>query len=718
VARINRLHCLAPLLWTASVAAQQPPEREDLAIPVEVWADALKAVSAPGPALGYSSETMRAYRFDTHLLRSVETLFRDVRAVPRYTGKVSDDMLAAADDPAKLVWLGYTLTDISAGRDFKAPELQRAGEPIDWGVQWLPKGASPHEAAAAAIKLMGEPPHAERPLPERFGQMPPELQRLIARLLVSITESQPYIRKALPKSAYSDATQGVEGDSHSIAYAIATSPWIDERDAHFVSGHAGGYSLLAQFDRQWMAFGSVVFAAYASAGVREYLAWEGRHGLPEQLRAAGFEQIAIDTGLGKVYILGPEDDSFGDALPLMVVDAGGNDTYGGNLAVSSPMANTVGLLVDLAGDDQYSGEQGTMGCGLFGVGAIFDLGGKDTYSVRRSGLAAGHFGTGLVYDFEGDDTYEVKDRFGIAAGIGGLGLLVDRAGNDTYTCGSYSEGLGGTLGAGVLLDVEGNDTYIARDDGNISELYLNQSVAMSQGCGWGRRADFGDGHSLAGGVGALIDGAGDDSYHSQVWSQGCGYWWALGFLEDRAGNDTYRNGKYSAGAAAHFAIGSCVDLAGDDKHNLSNDTAKNQFNGHARDGSLAVFFDADGDDAYMLRDHCGGSGDLGSVAVFWDRRGDDVYTLMPSPDIKPKEGWDDARALGSSTWYEPMRTFRDDISTYGLFFDTGGSDRYELPEWPGGGQGHEGAARPGENARWRYFRPWGFWGYGIDLDRP
>ena len=30
----------------------------------------------------------------------------------------------------------------------------------------------------------------------------------------------------------------------------------------------------------------------------------------------------------------------------------------------------------------------------------------------------------------------------------------------------------------MLLDLEGNDAYLCRDDGAVSEMYLNQSVAM------------------------------------------------------------------------------------------------------------------------------------------------------------------------------------------------------------------------------------------------
>ena len=125
--------------------------------------------------------------------------------------------------------------------------------------------------------------------------------------------------------------------------------------------------------------------------------------------------------------------------------------------------------------------------------------------MKESGLGCGWFGTGILMDYAGDDEYVVDTHWGEACAHVGVGLLIDLAGNDKYTCGFDSQAHAGTLGAALLLDVEGNDHYLARDDGNISELYLGQSVAMSQGCGQGRRADLGDGHSLAGGAHRTLD---------------------------------------------------------------------------------------------------------------------------------------------------------------------------------------------------------------------
>ncbi|MDZ7815772.1 MAG: hypothetical protein U5N86_07150 [Planctomycetota bacterium] len=126
-------------------------------------------------------------------------------------------------------------------------------------------------------------------------------------------------------------------------------------------------------------------------------------------------------------------------------------------------------------------------------------------------------------------------------------------------------------------------------------------------------------------MGILVEGAGDDTYYGNIYSQGCAYWWSLGICEDFGGNDSYRCLWYSLGSAPHFAIGCMVDNEGDDSYNMDAKDAYVQYQGCARDGSMAVFIDGDGNDQYYLRNRCGGAGDLGSIAVFWDRFGDDLY---------------------------------------------------------------------------------------------
>jgi hypothetical protein len=131
----------------------------------------------------------------------------------------------------------------------------------------------------------------------------------------------------------------------------------------------------------------------------------------------------------------------------------------------------------------------------------------------------------------------------------------------------------------------------------------------------------------------------------------------------------------------------------------------NQFQGHARDGSIGVFFDGDGNDHYQLRAHCGGSGDLASIGLFWDRRGDDVYEITAT--VQGKGGdWGGTPPLGSTTTYKPMRSYRDDLDTAGVFLDTGGKDEYRGPEgaW-------------GNDKSWKTDRGRRFRGYGRDVER-
>ena len=77
------------------------------------------------------------------------------------------------------------------------------------------------------------------------------------------------------------------------------------------------------------------------------------------------------------------------------------------------------------------------------------------------------------------------------------------------------------------------------------------SVSNAQGCAMGRRGDGADGHSWAGGLGALLDSEGNDKYISGNWSMGTGYWFGMGLLHDGAGDDEYRGVVWSQATGAH-----------------------------------------------------------------------------------------------------------------------------------------------------------------------
>lgn len=680
--RIAALALLTSLTLLPPAAGEEPAfdgSRAALTIPDDVWAQVLKDAGREGRAIGYTADEMRAFGKDAHLLRNVRALFADVRKIPRESGRITTGLLENAAVLAEVVTRGFALTDVSAGRMYGLPK-----EPVWWVKEELGDAVGPDAILRkVATKIDGD-----------LDAVAPAVREFAAAVWVGAATAARRLPESWP--ACGDPLQ------HCLM-----APYEDELDGQTATFLKAGLDALATFDRAALAYASVILATHLDAALAKL-----RAALKDDAVEPHEQTVRLTTRLGPIQLRGTAPDESPLAFPLLTVDVAGDDVCHA-AALTHKRLGTLAVHVDLAGNDTYgSGSaDATIACGLCGVALLIDLAGDDTYASHESGLGCGVFGTGVLLDVSGDDSYRSTAAWGQGAAHVGVGALIDLAGNDDYECAQQSQGLGGPLGAGLLIDVAGNDSYVARDDGNVSELYLGQSVAMSQGCGYGRRADIGDGRSVAGGVGVLVDGAGDDRYHAQVWAQGCGYWWGLGILEDRGGDDAYQNGKYSAGAAAHFAIGVCIDLAGDDLHNAYNTTAKNQFQGHARDGSIGLFVDGDGDDAYDVCHNCAGSGDLNSIGLFWDRRGDDRYTFHPTDLTEPPNGWNDTGAFGTSTRYKPFHSFRDDLPTWGVFLDTGGQDTYVNERPP---QGFE-ATPAADGASWKPQRGPLVFGLGYDL---
>lgn len=664
-------------------AEDAPPafdgSRAALELPDALWEELLTRAGRPDGRLGYTPDELRAFRSDTHLLRNVQALFADVRRIPRETGRITDGLLENAAKLSEVVMRGYALADVSAGRMYEPPKDLR------WGLDDLQAATTPAEA----LRLL-----ADGAVEGDLDAVPVAAQRLLAKTWAALRAVEPWLRLASPPGSLFEQGPGAlvtedadAGPLSQAQQAWAVAPWKDEWRGQTATRVPDTLRWVGAWRREALAYASAVLAVHVERALDEY------RDAPEAERTA--RALAAPVRLGArgarggapVLVFGPGADvAEVPAGTLLTLDLGGDDRWSGHLGASllpeGAPTGQASVHIDLGGDDTYTTDDAAaLATGLFGIGLLIDLAGDDAYRAPASNLGCGLYGTGVLYDAAGDDTYRSTGPFGQGSGHVGVGALVDLAGDDDYECNEQAQGLGGTLGAGLLIDLRGNDAYVARDDGAISELYKGQSVAMAQGCGFGRRADLGDGQSLAGGVGVLVDGAGDDRYHAQVWAQGCGYWWSLGILEDRGGDDQYQNGKYSAGAAAHFAIGVCVDLAGDDVHNGNNPTAVNQWQGHARDGSIGVFIDGDGDDGYDVNNHCAGSADLNSIGLFWDRRGDDRYTFHDKA-LGPANGWTDTGAFGTVTRYTPFRSFRDDLPSWGLFLDTGGRDTYAVETAP------------------------------------
>lgn len=391
-------------------------------------------------------------------------------------------------------------------------------------------------------------------------------------------------------------------------------------------------------------------------------------------------EFAHETPWGWIHIRGGGDDTLRATNELLVVDLGGDDRYEGAVA-SSSAERPLGLLLDLAGDDRYASEQPAQGAGLCGVGVLIDAAGDDEYTARRYAQGVGQFGFGLLADLGGDDRYDARHS-GQGCGYFGVGLLFDVQGDDEYRIWADGQGLGGVAGVGVLADRSGDDQYIAERKHSVTgrpsyhSPDLDVAVSNVQGCGMGRRADGSDGHAWAGGLGALLDGAGDDYYSAGNWCMGTGYWFGIGFLHDRGGDDEYHGCVYSQGTGAHFCIGVLVDEAGDDQHLA--DENSNESLAWAHDFTIGILVDVAGDDRYRVDTSGLGYSINRSVALLIDAAGDDVYETDLAQRREKKQGDRPGVAINDERFRARggVSTYFADTTSVGLFLDVGGTDTY------------------------------------------
>jgi len=379
-----------------------------------------------------------------------------------------------------------------------------------------------------------------------------------------------------------------------------------------------------------------------------------------------------ETPLGWIRFRGGQNDQMDGTDALLIVDLDGNDSYHGSVAASTAQ-RCLGLLLDLHGNDRYESEVPAQGAGLCGVGILLDAGGDDRYQARHYGQGAGQFGFGLCADLGGDDEYFIRYS-GQGCGYFGSGLLLDAAGDDDYTLHAEGQGFGGANGVGVLADRSGNDRYTAVREHSVTQRpsyhspELDVSVSNCQGCGMGRRGDGADGHSWAGGLGALLDGAGDDVYFAGNWSMGSGYWFGIGLLHDREGDDEYHGVAWSQGAGAHFCIGACVDEGGNDRHLSEANSVLSLAMAH--DFTIALLINLGGDDYYSCEKSGLGQSINRSVALLLDSDGDDEYHSVEIPRPGYAMNAETFRARGG------VGTYFADTTSLAAFLDLGGEDSY------------------------------------------
>lgn len=375
------------------------------------------------------------------------------------------------------------------------------------------------------------------------------------------------------------------------------------------------------------------------------------------------DQFNWDTPLGRITVGGSGDDVYAAKKKyLLILESGGNDSLmTGGASVNSQYHS--GVIIELAGDDTYAVDSTLkvgFGGGLLGLGYVIDKSGDDYYDGGSISLGTGIFGMGGLVDYAGRDTYRGYEK-SQGAGLYGVGVLADLDGDDSYYGFNQIQGYGFTKGCGILYDRAGNDRYVA-DDSTLayaSPQTPEHNASEAQGVGFGLRDDYATGHSLAGGLGYLVDDAGDDSYSAGLFAQGCAYWYSLGVLCDKAGSDTYNGVWYVQGTGAHFGVGVLNDRAGNDTYTATMNMAQ----GAGHDFTIGMLWDEKGNDTYHAPNLSLGGGNANGIGIFRDDSGDDVYDVSAATTL----GRANSTPPGSLRW---------ELLCLGLFLDFEGTDTY------------------------------------------
>lgn len=526
--------------------------------------------------------------------------------------------------------------------------------------------------------------------------------------LQAAVDKQPDLASALKaldaKGSYPKPTgvpAAVEKAAALIARAVA--PVLEARTVSFQGGVGAAYKLLSapadesptRIEAELQLARSADPRYMMSAATDLLIACEKARGMLATLEKTRFH-FEAETPYGWVVLNGSADDSYSARPYLLILDMGGDDTYLGG-ARNASAANGVSVTLDLSGNDKYlskpthtkaalaqasdrkeGGATPGIGGALCGVAILMDSAGDDLYRTLGPSQGSATYGLAALWDGAGNDVYDCYSQ-SQGYGASGVGILADGAGSDRYDCFVLSQGAAVTRGVGLLADAAGNDRYVANDtvlDEPASQTKEHNS-SLAQGCAFGRRADYSDGHSLGGGFGILCDLAGDDEYSCGVFGQGVGYWKGVGMLLDKEGADSYRGVWYVQGAAAHFAIGVLRDYTGNDKYVATMNMAQ----GAGHDFSIGLLEDDAGNDSHEAPNLSLGGGNANGIGIFLDRAGDDSYSSS-------------GVTLGKASAEEGVR---QKALTLGLFLDLGGNDTFPAScPWAKNGEGTANYTRKGD----------------------
>lgn len=586
---------------------------------------------------------------------------REPLRLPYYAERLRNGLATAVARPALAVELGGNLLGAGTRRTLLSDPLESIRQ----------QSQQPNALEQAILALYRE---ANAPVPQQVRQqlaalkeVPPVVQQQAAFLIYTAIHARRWRDTALK-----------EMDNLNELFRLLTLP-VADAERELESGRPDGGNLLLEralkrVDLQRLLAGGhdCLLAAQQVMEAFQKLDSTTRETLKQPF------EFTVDTPWGRVRLCGGGNDVHPRLPYLLIIDTGGNDIYYGGGATLS-VANAISWLIDLEGDDQYGADAQSLktpipeqpnrakagdmafGGAALGYAVLVDMAGDDRYRTASAGLGAARFGVGVLIDLQGDDLYDGY-AFTQGAGYVGVGLLIDRGGQDRYACFQSGQGYGGVRGAGFLIDVVGNDQYLAHDQplDFPSPQTKERNTSLAQGCGMGRRADYSDGHSFAGGIGVLLDVQGDDLYRCGVFGQGTGYWGGMGWLIDLQGNDTREGAWYVQGAAAHFAVGYLEDRLGSDRYLA----AFNMAMGAGHDFSIGYLYDIEGDDQYDAPSLALGGGNANGIGIFVDLKGDDQYRIRAN-----------SANLGRVNPFG-KGTLRERALCLGLFLDGGGTDSY------------------------------------------
>lgn len=544
-------------------------------------------------------------------------------------------------------------------------------------------------------------PDISKELKDKLEPLPIQLQKIIAALILNVYDAYKWRGIAIRNLDYEDMASlfTIKDLAETIGDGQVYYPQIDDI-ASGLDEHSLYYSCMK----------TVQAAQTCYKDLKEYLSTTD-----DNLSKIHFE---YDCPYGKVIICGDGNDKTDYRNAAILIDLGGNDYHSGIVGAASSPDVPISIAIDMSGKDVYENNNPDLlsqGAAILGAGILIDGGGKDEYISKRMSQGCGMFGLGLLLDIDGNDDYKLETS-GQGCGYFGLGFALDIKGDDKWYIHGDGQGFGGAGGIGIIADYQGDDKYTAEPFADVVDRgdYHSKhkiNVNAAQGAGMGRRGDGSDGHSWAGGLGALIDIKGNDEYYSGNWTLGCGYWFGTGLVYEGAGDDLYKSVYFTQASGAHYCIGAILDEGGNDTHELWETGGAGIAFGW--DYTNALLFDIGGNDRYIAKIISLGCAQIRSNAMLFDIGGDDYYQLQ-----KDQQGFGAATYRDSYDHPNRFSPFDAYAKSFGLLLDIGGEDKYF--DWIDENKKKVISKKCGNNSIW--FSPskddehYGANNYGVGMD--